>query len=137
LNHTTTIAIIRIIIAIALAASMVVAGVSLASLLKQHQVHAAAQTKQQEQNTVQGLRGNFAKRSASQHANQENQCLRTGKCGNVDLEEQTLGNDNSVTGFADQSKNVQQRIVEPTPSPEVTPTPTVTPTPLVTPTPTP
>jgi hypothetical protein len=71
-------------------------------------------TKKQEQNTIQGLHGNFAKRSAaSQHANQENQCLRTGKCGNADLGQQTLGNDNSITGFTDQSKNVQQRTVEP------------------------
>jgi hypothetical protein len=153
LNHTTTIAIIRIIIAAALAVSMVVAGASLSSvLLKQQKGYAAPQTKKQEQNTIQGLRGNLAKKStsASQHLDQENQCLRAGKCDNAALGEQTLGNDNSVTGFTDQSKNVQQRTVEPptaapaitptvvpTPTPIVTPTPVVTPTPIVTHTPTP
>jgi hypothetical protein len=75
------------------------------------------------------LYGNLAKRSttaaASQHIDQENQCIRAGKCNNAALGEQTQGNDNSVTGFADQSKNVQQRTVTPTP----TPTPTVTSTP--------
>jgi hypothetical protein len=70
LNHTTTIAIIRIIIAAALAVSMVVAGASLSSvLLQQQKGFAAPQTKKQEQNTIQNLHGNFAKRSAaaSQH----------------------------------------------------------------------
>jgi hypothetical protein len=102
---------------------MLIAGPNMA-LLKQHQGHAASQTKQQEQNTIQNLHGNFAKRSADeQHKDidQENQCLRTGgKCNNAALGEQTLGNDNSVTGFADQSKNVQSRVVI-TPTPKVTP----------------
>jgi hypothetical protein len=111
--------ILRIIIAV-LAVSMLVAGPNMA-LLQQHQGYAAPQTKKQEQNTIQGLRGNLAKRSASQHLNQENQCLRAGKCNNAALGEQTSGNDNSVTGFTDQSKNVQNRVV-------VTPTPTPPPT---------
>ena len=56
---------------------MVVAVVSLDSLLKQHQGYAAPQTKKQEQNTIQGLHSNLAtKRAAGQHADQENQCLR-------------------------------------------------------------
>jgi hypothetical protein len=80
--------IIRIIIA-ALAVSMLVAGPNMA-LLQQRQGYAAPQTKKQEQNTIQGLRGNLAtKRAAGQHADQENQCLRTGKCGNAALGEQT------------------------------------------------
>jgi hypothetical protein len=64
--------------------------------------------------------------ASQQHLNQENQCLRTGKCGNADLGQQTLGNDNSVTGFADQSKNVQNRVLAVTPTPTPTPTPTLT-----------
>jgi hypothetical protein len=60
-------------------------------------------------------------RSVSQHIDQEKLCLRAGKCSNSNLEEQTQGNDNSITGFADQSKNVQAA-VKPTP----TPTPTLT-----------
>jgi hypothetical protein len=66
---------------------MVVAGASLSSvILKQQKGFAAPQTKKQEQKTVQSLHDNLAKRStsASQHIDQENQCLRTGKCGNAD-----------------------------------------------------
>ena len=120
MNHTTIA--IRIIIATALAASMLVAGTNLGIL--QQQSHAASQTKQQEQKTVQDLRGNLAKRSTTrqQHMDEENLCLRDSKCNNSNVGEQTLGNDNSVTGFADQSKNIQA-------TPTVTPTPTPTPIP--------
>jgi hypothetical protein len=118
LNYTTTVA-IRIFIAAALALSMLVAGTSLITL-QQHKGYAASHTKKQEQSTVQSLRGNFAKRSASQHIDQENQCLRTGKCNNSNVGEQTLGNDNSITGFADQSKNVQAVVTPPTPTPTLT-----------------
>jgi hypothetical protein len=55
--------VIRIIIA-ALAISMLVAGPNMA-LLEQHQVHAASQTKKQEQGTIPSLRGNLAKRSTA------------------------------------------------------------------------
>jgi hypothetical protein len=75
------------------------------------------------------LHGNFAKRSANHHLDQENQCLRTGKCGNADLGQQMLGNDNSVTGSSDQRKNEQNRVIVVTPTPKVMPTPVVTPTP--------
>ncbi|HZA06434.1 MAG TPA: hypothetical protein VE619_01915 [Nitrososphaeraceae archaeon] len=44
----------------------------------------------------------------SQHLNQENVCYRTVICNNSNVALQTLGNDNSVTGFADQSGNFQQ-----------------------------
>jgi hypothetical protein len=58
---------IRIVIAAALAISMLVAGISLAILQRQHQGYAAAsQAKQQDQRTIQNLHGNFAKRSTSQ-----------------------------------------------------------------------
>ncbi|MBV9176183.1 MAG: hypothetical protein JO297_04020, partial [Nitrososphaeraceae archaeon] len=63
MNHATTVA-IRIIIAIALAVSMIVAGVSLASQ-QQQRGYAAPQTKKQEQSTIQSLRGNLAKRSTT------------------------------------------------------------------------
>ena len=63
------------------------------------------------------LHGNFAKRIANQHLDQENQCLRTGKWGNADLGQQMLGNDNSVTGSSDQSKNEQNRVIVVTPTP--------------------
>ena len=38
-----------------------------------------------------------------QHLNQENVCYRGQICKNSNVAPQTLGNDNSVTGFADQS----------------------------------
>ena len=100
---------------------MLVAGTNLGTL-QQHQGYAASQTKKQEQSIVQSLRGNFAKRSVSQHIDQENLCLRAGKCNNSNVGERTLGNDNSVIGFSDQSKNIQRTVGPPTPT--VTPTPT-------------
>jgi hypothetical protein len=117
LSHTTTVA-IRIFIA-ALALSMLAAGTSLITL-QQHKGYAASQTKKQEQSTVQSLRSSLAKRSVSQHIDQENLCLRTAKCNNSNVGEQTLGNDNSITGFADQRKNVQAVVTSPTPTPTLT-----------------
>jgi hypothetical protein len=43
-----------------------------------------------------------------QHMNQENLCYRTYTCRQSDVGQNTLGNDNSVTGFADQSDNIPQ-----------------------------
>ena len=125
MDHTTTVA-IRIIIGIALAASMVVAGMSLSSL--QQQPGYAAKAEKHEQNTIQNVSDNFEKRNAAsqQHMDQENLCLRAGECSNSNVGEQTLGNDNSVTGFSDQSKNEQAAV---TPTSVVTPTATPTPTP--------
>jgi hypothetical protein len=60
----------------------------------------------------------------SQHMNQENLCFRSITCRQSDVGENTLGNDNSVTGFADQSDNIQQS----TTANKATPTPTPTPT---------
>lgn len=114
MSHTTTST--RLIIAIALAASIVVAGISLTSL-QQQPGYAASQAEKHEQSTIQNLRDNFDKRSSEsqQHIDQENLCLRAGKCNNSNVGEQTLGNDNSVSGFSDQSKNIQA-VVTPTPT---------------------
>jgi hypothetical protein len=43
-----------------------------------------------------------------QHIGQENLCFRSNTCRQSDVGQNTLGNDNSVTGFADQSDNIQQ-----------------------------
>jgi hypothetical protein len=43
-----------------------------------------------------------------QHMNQENLCYRTNTCRESSVGQNTLGNDNSITGFADQSDNIQQ-----------------------------
>jgi hypothetical protein len=60
-----------------------------------------------------------------QHMNQENLCYRANTCRQSDVGQNTLGNDNSVTGFADQSDNLQQS----TSANKTTPTPTPTPIP--------
>jgi len=49
-----------------------------------------------------------------QHMNQENLCYRTNTCRQANDGQNTLGNDNSVTGFADQSDNIQQSAAAPT-----------------------
>src|SRR6185437_2172533 len=77
-----------------------------------------------------------------QHMDQENLCYRANTCRQSNVGQNTLGNDNSVTGFADQSDNPPQTqtptpTVVPTPTPTVVPTPTATPTPTPTPTATP
>jgi hypothetical protein len=59
-----------------------------------------------------------------QHMNQENLCYRDNTCRQSDVGQNTLGNDNSVTGFADQSDNIQQSST----ANKTTPTPTPTPT---------
>jgi hypothetical protein len=48
-----------------------------------------------------------------QHMNQENLCYRTNTCRQSNTGQNTLGNDNSVTGFADQSDNLQQSAAVP------------------------
>ena len=48
-----------------------------------------------------------------QHMNQQNLCYRTNTCRQSDVGQNTLGNDNSMTGFADQSDNIQQRSPDP------------------------
>jgi hypothetical protein len=54
----------------------------------------------------------------SQHMDQENLCYRANICRQANDGQNTLGNDNSITGFVDQSDNLQQAAV-PTP---ITPT---------------
>jgi hypothetical protein len=75
---------------------------------------------------------------SDQHMNQENLCYRTNTCRQANDGQNTLGNDNSVTGFTDQSDNLQQSaapVTSPTnqttgnstsltPSPSPSPTPT-------------
>ena len=58
-----------------------------------------------------------------QHMGQENLCYRANTCRQSNVGQNTLGNDNSVTGFADQSDNLPQTQ---TPTPTVVPTPTPT-----------
>jgi hypothetical protein len=58
-----------------------------------------------------------------QHMNQENICYRTNTCRQSNAGQNTLGNDNSVTGFADQSDNIQQSAAANNTTPTLTSTP--------------
>ena len=53
-----------------------------------------------------GVSANLSHRD--QHLNQQNLCHRTKTCRQSDVGQNTQGNDNQVTGFADQSDNIQQ-----------------------------
>jgi Prealbumin-like fold domain len=66
----------------------------------------------------QGIRGSIGVNlhHRSQNMNQETLCYRTNTCRQSSVGENTLGNDNSVTGFADQSDNLKL------PAPPITPT---------------
>ena len=68
----------------------------------------------------------------SQHMDQENLCYRANTCRQANDGQNTLGNDNSVTGFTDQSDNLQAAAApgsNTAPGNNTTPTPTPTPTP--------
>jgi hypothetical protein len=66
-------------------------------------------------------------RADLQQINQENLCFRSNTCRQSDVGQNTHGNDNQVTGFVDQSDNIQQSTA-PTTANQTTPTPTPTPT---------
>ena len=53
-----------------------------------------------------GVSANLSHRD--QHLNQQNLCYRANTCRQSDVGQNTQGNDNQVTGFADQSDNIQQ-----------------------------
>ena len=73
-----------------------------------------------------GIRGNIRAdlENTDQNINQENVCFRSDICRQSEVGQNTQGNDNQVTGFADQSDNNQQS----TTANKTTPTPTPTPT---------
>ena len=58
-----------------------------------------------------------------QHMDQENLCYRANTCRQSSVGQETLGNDNSVTGFTDQSDNLQQAAAAPGNNTTPTPTP--------------
>jgi hypothetical protein len=64
--------------------------------------------------------------NTDQNINQENVCFRSNICRQSDVGQNTQGNDNQVTGFADQSDNNQQSTTANKTSPTPTPTPTPT-----------
>jgi hypothetical protein len=99
---------------------MFVGSINLTAVLKQHQLNAAGLT---------------------QHSKLLNNCYRSNKCRDSTVGQNSLGNDNSATGFADQSDNLQQFTTAnrttpthiPPPTSILTPTPTPTPTPILQP----
>jgi len=58
------------------------------------------------------------KKSASQKMDQDNFCYRSDGCQQANQGQQIVGKDNEAAGFNDQSKNVQQQSVSPTPTPK-------------------
>jgi hypothetical protein len=64
------------------------------------------------------------KKSSSQHQDQDNLCYRNNEtCTQANEGQLASGNDNDLTGFNDQSVNVQQSTTTATPTPTPTPTP--------------
>ena len=92
MNHTTT----GVIIA-AVTIVMLTAATNAVPLIQQRQAYGASFTSSLKDN----LRANLENRN--QHLNQQGNCIRTNGCANSDVGQGTVGNDNSVTGFTDQS----------------------------------
>jgi hypothetical protein len=63
-------------------------------------------------------------KNTNQSINQENLCFRSNTCRQSEIGQNTFGNDNQVTGFADLSDNLQQSTI----ANKTTPTPTPNPT---------
>jgi len=66
----------------------------------------------------------YAQSFTDQNINEENLCFRSNICRQSDIGQNTLGNDNQKTAFADQSDNLQQSTTANNTTP--TPTPTLT-----------
>jgi hypothetical protein len=70
-------------------------------------------------------------KNTNQSINQENLCVRSNTCRQSAIGENVLGNDNQVTGFADQSDKIQQSATANKTTPTQTPTATLTVTKIV------
>jgi Collagen triple helix repeat (20 copies) len=95
------------IILVATTAVMLIASTNLTPMIQHRQGYAASPTASLKDN----LRANLGNRN--QHLNQQGNCIRTDGCATSDVAQGTLGNDNSVTGFADQSTTTNATTVEP------------------------
>jgi hypothetical protein len=87
---------IGIVIAATTAAIFIVA-TNVSLIIQQTQIYGANPTSSLKDN----LRANLGNRN--QHLNQQGNCIRSDGCATSDVGQGTLGNDNSVTGFTDQS----------------------------------
>jgi hypothetical protein len=96
LNKSTKIA------SIIVASVLVTVGTTLTLVLQQEQkVNAASPRNPIANGILQSVRVDHR----NQHSNQENLCYRSNTCRDSNVEQGTLGNDNQVTGFGDQSDN--------------------------------
>jgi hypothetical protein len=85
------------IILVSTTALMLIASTNIVPMIQHRQGYAASPTSSLKDN----LRANLGNRN--QHLNQQGNCIRTDGCSTSDVGQGTLGNDNSVTGFTDQS----------------------------------
>jgi type II secretory pathway pseudopilin PulG len=85
---------------IIIASVMVTVGTTLTLILQQQQQVNAASLRHPIENSIIQSAGADHR---SQHSNQENLCYKGKICRQSNVDQGTLGNDNSVTGFADQS----------------------------------
>ena len=79
---------------------MLIASTNIVPMIQLRQANAASPTTSSFKDN---LRANLGNRN--QHLNQQGNCIRTDGCTTSDVGQGTLGNDNSVTGFADLSDN--------------------------------
>jgi hypothetical protein len=98
MNHTT-VAVIMIV------STMVIVGTNLAPLIQRAQASVLSHPLKDSLKSAGSHNLHFKLEHKSQHLNQENLCYRSVVCDNSNVALQTLGNDNSVPGFADQSTN--------------------------------
>src|SRR5918911_1210761 len=99
MNHTTkTTTTVLLAIIMIMSATLVTGSILYPIVGKKQQAYASSLTSSFKDNTNKDL---LAQRQ--QHLNQENICYRGQICKNSNVAPQTLGNDNSVTGFTDQS----------------------------------
>jgi hypothetical protein len=98
MNHTT-VAIIMVV------SAMVIVGTNLTPLIQRAQASVLSHPLKDSLKSAASENLHFKLEHKSQHLNQENLCYRSVVCDNSNVALQTLGNDNSVTGFADQSTN--------------------------------
>jgi hypothetical protein len=98
MNHTTKTATTVLLAIIIIALVTLVTGSILYPIVgKKQRAYASSLTSSSKDNTNKDLL------VRQQHLNQENVCYRGQICKNSNVAPQTRGNDNSVTGFADQS----------------------------------
>jgi hypothetical protein len=101
------------VVVIAAVASLLLAG----TILAPTQSYARKDSITDHSNPGDDLRGDIRADLANtdQNINQENICFRSDVCRQSDVGQNTLGNDNQVTGFADQSDNIQNQATTPQP----------------------